>query len=1156
MADLGIALQKRFEQDPDPDDLEESITMFERAVASTPKHHPDKRVRTHILGTCLIRRYEGLGSLDDLSRAISSYEAALQLLPESDPRGFAVLNDLGTALSHRFRKLRHSQDLDQSLLVLAKALQLLPERHETRSLVLTNLGSGFLDRYERQGDVNDIQNSVQMLQDAVRCTPEGDSEKPFRLHMLGDSLLRRYNRTNDRKDLKKARLALQEAVQFTPDGDPAKPKRMGNLGASFLEHSDEMDNTESIRNAISIFEQAVHLTPSASKYGILEEFGRALSIHFGSTGDLNAINKAVSILREAKNLIPENHKAKASILDALGNSLQRRFEQLNDLADLSESVSLLEEAMELTPKDDEARSWSLNNLGGALCRRFERHGDLSDINKSVLLLEEAIRLTPDGHPKKSQLLSNLGHSLKRRFDRLGDVGDINKSVSIFHDPIQNTPDNHPDKVFLLNNLGISLSAWFNRLGELKDINDSITSHEEAMRLTPKNLPAKPAQLSNLGICLLDRYERLKDPKDLDKSIFILDTAVQTISDDHPEKSSLIRNLGNAMYHRFQQQDNLDDLNKCISLFEQAVRLTPNVHPDKPSRLNNQAEALSLRISRLLDPDDFSELLGLYISAATSAVGPASERFAAAERLAHYAQNQHLSDQSEALSQMALLAYEIALRLLPEVAWLGLSIKDRHHQILTAGRLVRDAVAGAISAGQFDQAVEWLEQGRSVVWGQLLNLRTPVEALKETHSDLADRLLFLSSQLEGAGTREGDAQRYHDFADERNRLLDQIRALEGFDRFLLPKEIGELASAGQRGPVVALNISRLRCDALIIRGPGHEILHVPLSDFSLKDAETLAESMATLVGGGGRNVRLYGKREGSIGTEKQFENILSALWMRVVKPVLHALGMIIPLKTTSQRIWWCPTGPLVFLPIHAAGLYGENDPFGSTLADYAISSYTPSLTGLIQGFRPRLTTKSQLLAVAQPSAEGQLYIPGTKDELDLIVLRAAGTLPIVRLEENSATISSVKESMQISNWVHFACHGVQDPDPTQSALLLEGSSRLTLSNIIQLSLPHADLAFLSACQTATGAKELQEESVHLAAGMLLAGYRSVVATMWTIMDGDAPKVAGDVYEHLFKTSPPDATNAAEALHLAVRNLRENSDGKKSFFHWVPFIHVGV
>ncbi|KAJ6523994.1 hypothetical protein B0H19DRAFT_972401, partial [Mycena capillaripes] len=37
--------------------------------------------------------------------------------------------------------------------------------------------------------------------------------------------------------------------------------------------------------------------------------------------------------------------------------------------------------------------------------------------------------------------------------------------------------------------------------------------------------------------------------------------------------------------------------------------------------------------------------------------------------------------------------------------------------------------------------------------------------------------------------------------------------------------------------------------------------------------------------------------------------------------------------------------------------------------------------------------------------------------------------------------------------------------------------------------------------------------------------------------------------------PDSTRAAEALHLAVQRLREGSR-KKSFFHWLPYIHLGI
>jgi CHAT domain-containing protein len=168
----------------------------------------------------------------------------------------------------------------------------------------------------------------------------------------------------------------------------------------------------------------------------------------------------------------------------------------------------------------------------------------------------------------------------------------------------------------------------------------------------------------------------------------------------------------------------------------------------------------------------------------------------------------------------------------------------------------------------------------------------------------------------------------------------------------------------------------------------------------------------------------------------------------------------------------------------------------------------------------------------------------------------GKVPVLQLDRHMATIEEVQKGMKESRWVHFACHGVQSTSPTESALLLAGSSRLTLSNIIQLSLPNADLAFLSACQTATGSQQLQDESVHLAAGMLLAGYRGVIGTMWSIMDHDAPQVAGDVYAHLLEASPPDPTRAAKALHLAIRKLQEQLGAKKSFLRWVPFIHFGV
>jgi CHAT domain-containing protein len=75
-------------------------------------------------------------------------------------------------------------------------------------------------------------------------------------------------------------------------------------------------------------------------------------------------------------------------------------------------------------------------------------------------------------------------------------------------------------------------------------------------------------------------------------------------------------------------------------------------------------------------------------------------------------------------------------------------------------------------------------------------------------------------------------------------------------------------------------------------------------------------------------------------------------------------------------------------------------------------------------------------------------------------------------------------------------------------------------------------------------------------MLSAGYRGVIATMWSIMDSDAPLVADEVYSQLFRYSEPDPTRAAHALHNAVKKLAKDSNRTKSFLEWVPFIHIGI
>jgi len=169
------------------------------------------------------------------------------------------------------------------------------------------------------------------------------------------------------------------------------------------------------------------------------------------------------------------------------------------------------------------------------------------------------------------------------------------------------------------------------------------------------------------------------------------------------------------------------------------------------------------------------------------------------------------------------------------------------------------------------------------------------------------------------------------------------------------------------------------------------------------------------------------------------------------------------------------------------------------------------------------------------------------------------MDVLLLEDAEATTERVKTEMKAHNWVHFACHGIQDVDePLKSCVHLH-DGRLELLEIMQQQIPNPDLAFLSACQTSKGDLKLSDEVLHLAAGMLNAGYHGVVSTMWSISDMHGPEFAMEFYKYLLTEKGSeglDRARAAYALDHAVKKVRESlGDSDAAFLTWVPYVHFG-
>jgi len=277
----------------------------------------------------------------------------------------------------------------------------------------------------------------------------------------------------------------------------------------------------------------------------------------------------------------------------------------------------------------------------------------------------------------------------------------------------------------------------------------------------------------------------------------------------------------------------------------------------------------------------------------------------------------------------------------------------------------------------------------------------------------------------------------------------------------------------------------------------------------------------------------------------------------------------PSSSEPTRIWWCPTGPLAFLPLHAAGMYSRNGrtPPGSCISDFAVCSYTPTVSSLLEKLKEADSAQppesSKLLIISQPNTPGCLPIPETTKEMNSILktIRTYTGEPH-HLEGESASVSQVKLEMESYGSIHLACHASQSLDnPLKSGFYLH-DGRLELAEIMKQKFAVRQLAFLSACQTSTGTEKLSEEAVHLAAGMLAAGYRSVVATMWTIKDRYGPIVAESFYKDLMERGKTagkpglDSSGAAHALHHAIQDIRDTvGDSEQGLLTWVPYVHFG-
>ncbi|KAF8598996.1 TPR-like protein, partial [Ceratobasidium sp. AG-I] len=872
-------------------------------------------------------------------------------------------------------------------------------------------------------------------------------------------------------------------------------------------------------------------------------------------------DRAIECLTRAAQVIGDDLILQVQVLNSLALAHQRRFKRYGATADINAAIEYQYQTIRSAGDKHEQYAIFTAELGSQLMLRHEALGGSDDLRKSIECQTWALTFVSESDDNQTTLLNNLGNAHLCQFERLGELEDINKAISCLTQAVRLTSEGHPDKPSGFGNLGSTYVRRFERLGDLEDISRAIACHREALltsalSLTPETHPNLPIMLNTLGIAYSYRVKHGVDSGDLNNAVQCSLQAVNIASDDHASKPGWLQGLGNRMRMRFSYLKKTEDNESAIVAYTQALHLLPQTHVQIPVIQNALARSYRARLTYSWNLEDIGTAMNLYEAAAHSCTGLPSDRFEAAREWAGLLSVRGLSS--------SLPAHHISMQLLCEVVWLGTTSARRYERVTEVGAVAVEAAAAAISAQEYNLALEWLEAGRSIVWNQTLQLRTPVDTLTKVNPELGLKLQQVCSDLERASRRvsnpshigantmasEQDTLQHHRLVAQYNALISQARGLSGFEDYMRTKKVADLMPVVRSGPVVVINVHRERCDALVLRPQTIGVEHVPLPKLSYKDIGELQVKMRQSLGS--RSLRDRKPHVRRRGFGDPFEQVLVDLWHNLVKPVLEHLGYTKKLPIEQlPHITWCTTGALSFLPIHAAGDYGSGE---ERIYDYAITSYTPTLSALLPSASSSPGHESGVLTVSQESTHGLPPLPGTKQELAAIQ-KHIGDLPHRQLENIEATPAAVLAAMEKYECVHLACHASQNVVlPTKSCFHLHGGT-LSLEEISQRSLKNKGLAFLSACQTAMGDEKMPDESIHLAAGMLVAGYPSVIATMWSIDDLDAPVVADHVYGQLIDGGKMDWSRAARALHVAVGVLREKVE-EKEFTRWVPYVHIGA
>ncbi|MEU9374260.1 CHAT domain-containing protein [Streptomyces sp. NPDC048255] len=1170
--------------------LRRSRDLNRQAVEAASEGSPGWDVHLRNLANAEARLYEHTRDLPALVRAIALYRRALDAAPARQPYRESYLYGLGRALRLLHRHTGEPGPLAEAADLLRRSAQLPPAWPAERATQLGGFAETLTDLYGLTGDPENLREAIAVQRLALAQTASGSPDEPTRRVNLAAYLEQWYRLTQDRTDLEEAVDLLRQVRGDTlRDGGTPPWAQTLNL-AAWLEELFRLDGRlGELDEAIALLRQ---LREADDVQESLDDVYRLLVTvrvsdlalqRAEQSGQVRWADWAVQTLTATVATVPSDDINHGVVLFELGKAHAGRYELTDDPADLAQAIVRQRAALAVLGADEHSESnarAAASELASQLLHRHGRTGSAADLDEAIALRRDAVRDAPPDDPNYAALYTALGQTLLERFKAENDLTDLDEGTDHLRHALAALPPGVPERAPVLATLSSAQLARYQHIGHRPHLDEAVATQREALGTTRAGEGNRPGLLTNLALLLRLRHDA--DTKaggvglaDADEAVGLLRQVLALRPNRSEHRRITVQQLAEALRSRSEVLGDLDDLHESVELLRTQVDNFPPGHPGQIAARSALAEALHKLSLATEDGRLLEEAHAVARGAVELDAVPVHARLRARATLGQVCGTRH--DWEGARHWLTE-----AVRLLPRLASRDLTRTDQQYVLAREHGLAAEAAAYALQAGRPEQALEVLEHGRGVLLGRLLRSReTDVARLRERAPELADRFVRLRDAqdpdpLEAAAY---PAERAREAADRlRSReaewepLLARIRAVPGMAGFLRPPEAAEILRGAGDGPVVVINIS-LRCDALIVADGAVDV--VPLNTTAEEVHRRVALFLAAVndpaAGSGGLAARL--------ARQESVAELLEWLWDTVTGPVLERLARSAPAgsapagsRAAPGRVWWCPQGPLAFLPLHAAGYHGPRAAPGHPRCalDRAVSSYTPTVTALHHARARRMPAAgagSRPLIVTMSRTPGEGALPNAHAEARTVGSHLAGPGEPLALADEAVTRDSVLEALRHARSAHFACHAVADPqDPSACRILTydHATRPLTVTDVAGLRLDGAHLAFLSACATSSTRQDMVDEAIHITGAFQLAGFRHVVGTLWPVADELAPEMAESFYTALargpqppFPAGPEPAgsgDHVAHALHAAVAELH----GRYAWFPslWASHVHVGV